>query len=88
MAGTERGNRKVQTGTVVSDKMQKTVVVETRTMVQHPRYKKYLRRRRRFKAHDETDTCRVGDKVEIIETRPLSKTKRWRVRKVLERAVV
>ena len=88
MAGTDRGKRKVQTGTVISDKMQKTVVVEARTMVQHPRYKKFVRRRRRFKAHDETNTCRVGDKVEIIETRPLSKTKRWRVRKVLERAVV
>ena len=88
MAGTDRGNRKVQTGTVISDKMQKTVVVEARTMVQHPRYKKFVRRRRRFKAHDENNTCRVGDKVEIIETRPLSKTKRWRVRKVLERAVV
>ena len=88
MAGSDRGKRKVQTGTVISDKMQKTVVVEARTMVQHPRYKKFVRRRRRFKAHDETNTCRVGDKVEIIETRPLSKTKRWRVRKVRERAVV
>ena len=87
MAEQGRGKRKSQTGTVIGDKMDKTVVVEVRTMVMHPRYKKYLRRRRRFKAHDERNDCRVGDKVEIIETRPLSKTKRWRVRKILVKAM-
>jgi len=87
MADTGRANRKIQTGLVVGDKMNKTVVVEVRTTVLHPRYKKYLRRRRRFKAHDAENDCRVGDRVEIIETRPLSKTKRWRVRKILEKAV-
>ncbi len=87
MADTGRANRKIQTGLVVGDKMNKTVVVEVRTTVPHPRYKKYLRRRRRFKAHDAENDCRVGDRVEIIETRPLSKTKRWRVRKILEKAV-
>ena len=87
MADTGRANRKIQTGMVVGDKMNKTVVVEVRTTVLHPRYKKYLRRRRRFKAHDAENDCRVGDRVEIIETRPLSKTKRWRVRKILEKAV-
>ena len=87
MAEQERGKRKSQTGTVIGDKMDKTVVVEVRTMVMHPRYKKYLRRRRRFKAHDERNDCHVGDKVEIIETRPLSKTKRWRVRKILVKAL-
>jgi small subunit ribosomal protein S17 len=87
MAENGRGKRKSQTGTVIGDKMDKTVVVEVRTMVMHPRYKKYLRRRRRFKAHDERNDCHVGDKVEIIETRPLSKTKRWRVRKILVKAL-
>ena len=83
-----RGNRKIQTGLVIGDKMDKTVVVEVRTMVLHPTYKKYLRRRRRYKAHDAQNDCKVGDLVEIIETRPLSKTKRWRVRKILEKALV
>ena len=82
-----RGKRKIQTGTVIGDKMDKTVVVEVRTMVLHPQYKKYLRRRRRYKAHDERNDCRVGDKVEIIQSRPLSKTKRWRVRRILEKAI-
>ena len=83
-----RGKRKIQNGVVIGDKMDKTVVVEVRTMVLHQRYKKYLRRRRRYKAHDEQNNCRLGDRVEIIETRPISKTKRWRVRKILSRAVV
>ena len=82
-----RGKRKIQTGTVIGDKMDKTVVVEVRTVVLHPQYKKYLRRRRRYKAHDERNDCRVGDKVEIIQSRPLSKTKRWRVRRILEKAI-
>ena len=82
-----RGKRKIQTGTVIGDKMDKTVVVEVRTMVLHPQYKKYLRRRRSYKAHDERNDCRVGDKVEIIQSRPLSKTKCWRVRRILEKAI-
>ena len=87
MADKGRGKRKIQTGTVIGDKMDKTVVVEVRTMVLHPQYKKYLRRRRRYKAHDERNDCSVGDKVEIIQSRPLSKTKRWRVRRILEKAI-
>ena len=87
MADKGRGKRKVQTGTVIGDKMDKTVVVEVRTMVLHQQYKKYLRRRRRYKAHDERNDCHVGDKVEIIQSRPLSKTKRWRVRRILEKAI-
>ena len=82
----QRGVLKARTGVVVGDKMDKTVVVEVRTTVLHPRYKKYIQRRRRFKAHDENNTCRLGDQVEIVESRPLSKTKHWRVRKVLEAA--
>lgn len=81
-----RGNRKVQTGTVIGDKMEKTVVVEVRSTVLHPQYKKYVRRRRLFKAHDEQNSCRVGDRVEIIESRPVSKTKRWRVLRILTRS--
>lgn len=83
-----RGKRKVQTGTVVGDKMEKTVVVEVRSTVLHPQYKKFIRRRRLFKAHDEQNTCKVGDRVEIVETRPMSKTKRWRVLRILGRSTV
>jgi len=71
---------------VIGDKMDKTVVVEVSATVLHPRYKKYILRRRRFKAHDEKNACRLGDRVEIVESRPLSKTKHWRVRKVVEAA--
>jgi small subunit ribosomal protein S17 len=85
MAEKGTGKRKVQTGLVVGDKMNKTVVVEVRTMVMHPHFKKYLRRRRIYKAHDERNDCHIGDKVEIVESRPLSKTKRWRVQKILEK---
>jgi len=84
----ERATRKVLIGTVVSDKMEKTVVVRTETLVKNPTYKKYVRRFSKFKAHDEKNECRIGDKVEIVQTRPLSKDKRWRVKKILERAVV
>jgi small subunit ribosomal protein S17 len=71
---------------VIGDKMEKTVVVEVRSTVLHPQYKKYVRRRRLFKAHDEQNSCRVGDRVEIIESRPVSKTKRWRVLRILTRS--
>jgi small subunit ribosomal protein S17 len=77
--------RKRMVGVVVSDKMEKTIVVQVNRIVQHPVYKKYIRRRAKFKAHDETNTARIGDKVEIVQSRPLSKTKRWRLSKVVER---
>jgi len=82
----ERGQRKVQEGTVVRDLMDKTVVVEVARLVRHPLYKRVLRRASRFNAHDEQNECVVGDRVRIMETRPLSKTKRWRVVSVLEKA--
>ena len=86
MAAERRSARKIQVGTVVSDKMQKTVVVEVQSRGRHPFYKKIVRHSRRFKAHDEAGEAHVGDKVLIAETRPLSKDKRWRVAQVLERA--
>jgi len=82
------GKRKEFVGTVVSDKMDKTVVVMVETLVRHPLYEKYVRRRKKYMAHDENNECRVGDKVLIEETRPLSRRKRWRVRQILERAKV
>lgn len=82
----ERGNRKVRIGTVVSDKMDKTVVVAIESIVTHPLYKKQIRRTTKFKAHDENNECKVGDKVQIMETRPLSKDKRWRVVEIIEKA--
>ncbi|HEY8363221.1 MAG TPA: 30S ribosomal protein S17 [Tissierellaceae bacterium] len=82
----KRGNRKVRIGTVVSDKMDKTVVVAVERMVAHPLYKKQMKRTTKFKAHDENNECRVGDIVKIMETRPLSKEKRWRVVEIIEKA--
>lgn len=81
-----RGLTKERAGLVVSDRMQKTVVVSVERTVTHPRYKKILRRRTKVKAHDERNECHVGDRVLIVECRPLSRDKRWRVSKVLERA--
>lgn len=86
MSDQERGKRKVELGTVIGDKMDKTVVVEVRSVVLQPQYKKYLRRRRCYKAHDERNDCKVGDMVEIVESRPLSKTKRWRVQRIVQRS--
>lgn len=83
---TPRGQRKVRRGRVVGDKMDKTVVVAIERLVEHPLYGKRMKRTSRFHAHDEENDCREGDLVEIVETRPLSKTKRWRVSRVLERA--
>lgn len=86
-AAEPRGRRKVRTGRVVSSgKMDKTVVVAVETMFRHPLYGKTMRRTRKFKAHDEENTCGAGDTVEIMETRPLSKEKRWRVSRIVERA--
>lgn len=77
--------RKTRTGTVISDKMDKTVVVSVETLVRHRLYKKVLRHASKFKAHDATNSCKVGDVVKIIETRPLSKEKRWRVSEIISR---
>ena len=84
--GAERRARKVREGLVVSDKMDKTIVVEVEDRVKHALYGKVLRRTSRLKAHDEANDCGVGDRVQIMETRPLSATKRWRVVEILERA--
>ena len=82
----ERNLRKTRVGTVVSDKMDKPIVVAVRDSVQHPRYKKILKRTVKFKAHDENNECGVGDRVMIMETRPLSKDTRWRMVKIIEKA--
>lgn len=82
----ERNLRKTTIGVVVSDKMDKTVVVAVADKVRHPLYKKIVKRTVKFKAHDENNSCGVGDKVEIMETRPLSKDKNWRVVNILEKA--
>jgi len=83
---THRGHRKTRVGTVVSDKMQKTVVVAIQRRVPHPTYGKMITRTKHFKAHDEQNASKAGDIVRIMETRPLSKDKRWRVVEILERA--
>jgi small subunit ribosomal protein S17 len=83
---TTRNTRKVREGLVVSDKMDKTVVVEVEDRVKHALYGKVMRRTSRLKAHDENNDCGIGDRVQLMETRPLSATKRWRVVQVLERA--
>jgi small subunit ribosomal protein S17 len=82
-----RGRRKVREGIVTSNRMQKTVVVSIERTVMHRKYQRYLRRRTRVKAHDEKNACQLGDRVLIIESRPLSREKRWRVCKVLRRGV-
>lgn len=83
----QRGLRKSQTGIVVSNQMDKTVVVQVDRLVKHRVYKKYVRRRAKFRAHDENNTCQIGDRVLIRETRPLSKTKRWQVSQIVDKAV-
>ena len=84
----ERNLRKVMVGTVVSDKMDKTVVVAVETNVKHKIYSKIQKRTYKLKAHDENNECQVGDKVKVMETRPLSKDKRWRVVEVVEKAII
>jgi len=81
-----RGYRKVREGVVVSDKMDKTVVVEVEDRVKHPKYAKVIRRTKRYKAHDGDNACGVGDRVRLMETRPMSATKRWRVAEIIEKA--
>ncbi|HEY6365357.1 MAG TPA: 30S ribosomal protein S17 [Candidatus Binatia bacterium] len=82
----QRGLRKERMGLVVSDRMHKTVIVSVERTVMHTKYKKYLRRRTKVKAHDESNQSHVGDRVMIVECRPLSRDKRWRVSRILERA--
>ena len=82
----ERNLRKTRVGIVTSDKMDKTVVVSVKDRVQHPLYKKIVNRTIKFKAHDENNACGLGDKVRIVETRKLSKTKNWRVSEIIEKA--
>ena len=82
-----RGIKRQVTGTVISDKMDKTAIVQVERLVKHRGYHKYIRRRSKFAAHDAENNCRTGDKVLISESRPLSKTKRWRIIKIVEKAV-
>lgn len=82
----DRNKRKTKTGNVVSDKMDKTVVVAVEDFVRHPLYGKAVKRTKKFKAHDENNECRIGDKVKIMETKPISRDKRWRLVNVVERA--
>lgn len=82
----ERGFRKVRVGKVVSDKMDKTIVVAIEDKVKHPLYGRIIKRTKTYKAHDEENTCGIGDIVEIMETRPISKDKRWRVTEIIEKA--
>jgi len=84
----ERNLRKVLVGTVKSDKMDKTVVVAVETNVKHPVYGKIVKRTYTLKAHDEENQCKIGDKVKVMETRPLSKDKRWRVVEIVEKAII
>ena len=81
----ERGSRKVRVGKVVSDKMDKTIVVAVERSTRHPLYGKIIRKTKKYKAHDEENACRIGDKVRIMETRPLSRDKRWRLVEIVER---
>lgn len=82
----ERNNRKVREGVVVSDKMDKSIVIHVERRMKHPIYGKYLKHSNRFMAHDEKNECRVGDRVRIMETRPLSKNKCWRLVEIIEKA--
>ena len=84
----ERNYRKTRIGEVVSDKMDKTIVVAIKENEKHPLYGKVMKRTYKLKAHDENNTCGIGDKVKVMETRPLSKDKRWRVVEILEKAVI
>lgn len=82
-----KSNKRDMTGVVVSDKCDKTIVVLVETLVKHPLFKKYIRRRKKFMAHDPNNECNVGDKVQIIEHRPVSRRKRWHLVKIIEKAV-
>jgi small subunit ribosomal protein S17 len=82
----EHGNRKTRIGIVVSDKMDKTVVVKIDRLVKHPVYNKYIKRSAKYKAHDTDNSCKTGDRVLIVETRPLSKDKHWKVRQIIDKS--
>jgi small subunit ribosomal protein S17 len=82
----QRGNKRTIKGVVVSNKMDKTVVVKSERLVKHTGFRKYMRQHQKYKAHDERNECGIGDKVMIVESRPLSRDKRWRVREILEKA--
>ncbi|HBH86301.1 MAG TPA: 30S ribosomal protein S17 [Syntrophaceae bacterium] len=82
----DRGNKRVIKGVVVSNDMDKTIVIRSERLVKHPVFHKYVRRYVKYKAHDEDNSCKVGDKVLLVESRPLSREKRWRMREILERA--
>lgn len=82
----ERNNRKVRTGVVVSNKMDKTIVVAVKNLIKHPLYNKIIKRTKKFMAHDENNECNIGDIVTIMETRPLSREKRWRLVKIVKKA--
>ena len=82
----ERANRKTKVGKVISDKMDKTIVVAIEGRVKHPLYKKIVKRTYKLKAHDENNECNIGDRVRVMETRPLSKDKRWRLVEIIEKA--
>ncbi|MCL2324889.1 MAG: 30S ribosomal protein S17 [Proteobacteria bacterium] len=88
MEGTSRSNRKTRVGMVVSNKMEKTIVVVVERRVLHPVYKKYVKSRSRYMAHDNSNSARVGDHVLIVETRPVSKNKCWRLKEIIRRAPV
>jgi small subunit ribosomal protein S17 len=83
----ERGKKKQVVGTIVSNKMDKTVIVLVERLVKHPLYQKYIKRRSKFAAHDESNACSIGDTVKITESRPISRTKKWRVSEIVEKAV-
>jgi small subunit ribosomal protein S17 len=80
----ERGHRRTQIGVVVSNKMDKTIVVKVDRLIKHPVYNKYIKRSAKYKAHDENNSCKIGDRVQIIECRPLSKDKRWNLKQISE----
>ena len=82
----ERGKRKTRVGTVVGNQMEKTAVVEVASLYKHPLYKKILKRTYKLKAHDEKNECKIGDRVKVMETRPLSRDKRWRLVEIVEKA--
>jgi len=82
----QRGNKRTIKGVVVSNKMDKTVVVKTERLIKHAGFRKYMRQHQKYKAHDERNECGIGDTVMIVESRPLSRDKRWRVREILEKA--
>jgi len=87
MADRVIGNRRILTGIVVSNKMEKTIVVCTERIVTHPVFKKLVRKRNKYKAHDEGNSCQIGDTVLIVESRPISRDKRWRLQKIIKKAV-